>query len=164
MAADSTIASGNRPAVKTSRARGLTRIEHVWHTIAGVGFAIQAVTGLGSKYIFGEVSDLALFVHMLGAPVFIIGLTAMTLMWADRCRFTNQPPGSSLNLGQKLVFWVAVVLGFAVMLSMLTAMLPVFGYAGQAALIESHEIGATLLLVAMIIHTVVSLAARWAKR
>jgi len=164
MPGDSTLASDSRPVVKVTRAPGLTRAEHVWHTIAGVGFAIQAVTGLGSKYIFGEVSGWALFIHMLGAPLFIIGLTATTLMWADRCRFTNQPAGSGLNLGQKLVFWIAVALGFAVMLSMLTAMLPVFGYAGQAALIEIHEIGAILLLVAMIIHTVVSLAARWAKR
>ncbi len=162
MAADSTIASDNRPAAKATRARGLTRVEHVWHTIAGVGFAIQAVTGLGSKYFFGEVSGWALFVHMLGAPVFIIGLTATALMWADRCRFTND--ASRLNFGQKLMFWIAVGLGFAVMLAMLAAMLPVFGYAVQHTLVEIHEIGAILLLVAMIIHTVVSLAARWAKR
>lgn len=145
--------------------RGLTRAEHVWHTIAGAGFAVQAVTGLGSKYIVGEVSGWALFIHMLGAPLFVIGLTGTALMWAHRCRFGNANPlAGGLSLGQKLMFWIGTVLGLAVVLPMLAAMLPVFGYAEQQLLVQMHKISAILLLIAMVAHTIVSLSARWAKR
>ena len=57
-----------------------------------------------------------------------------------------------------------VLLGLAVMLPMLSAMLPVFGYTGQDTLVDMHQIAALLFAGAMVVHTVVSLAARRARR
>ena len=166
MASRGASVAGSTSGTGAAPRRGLTRAEHVVHTIAIAGFAIQALTGFGAEWIVGEVAGWALFIHMLGAPLFIIGLTGTALMWADRCRFGNgNPPAvGNLTLGQKLMFWIAVVLGYVVLLPMLAAMLPVFGYAEQHMLVEIHEISAILLLVAMIAHSFVSLGARWAKR
>jgi cytochrome b subunit of formate dehydrogenase len=146
--------------------RGLTGFEHVVHTVAIVGFAIQALTGLYAKYIAGEFTGWPLYIHMLGAPLFIIGLVLVAIVWADRCRFAggDTGPAGGLTFGQKLMFWIGIPLGLVVIGSMLAAMLPVFGYAGQGLLQGIHEISALLLVVVMVVHTVVSLAARRAKR
>jgi len=186
--------------------RGLTPGEHVWHTLAGLGFAIQAVTGIGGRYGLGEVSGWVLFVHMLGAPLFFGGLTATVVIWAHRCRFGSSErspadrsagpagpapdatsaadPGHGASAphrvasstvpraagigrrpspAQKLVFWLATVLGVAVAAPMLAAMLPVFGYAAQQRLIAVHRVAALALLGVMGVHSFVSLSARWKK-
>ena len=156
---------GTGAGVGAAPARGLSRTEHVVHTVAIVGFAVQAITGLGGRYIVGEVSGWLLFVHMLGAPLFVVGLAGTAVMWAERCRLRVNPVESGgLSLGQQLMFWIGILVSLAVVLPMLAAMLPIFGYAGQQALIDIHRISAILLLAAMIVHTVVSLAARRAKR
>ena len=139
----------------------LTRTETLAHTVATVGFLIAAITGLGTEYIYGEVGGWPLLIHMFGAGVFLLGMAAVAIIWADRCRFGVN---TGLNLGQKLVFWIALVLGLVIMLSMLLAMVPLFGTSGQLALLDVHEYCGLLFLVVMIIHTVVSLAARWAQR
>ncbi len=141
--------------------RKLTRTELLAHTVATIGFLIAAITGLGAEYVLGEVAGWPLLIHMFGAGVFLVGMAAVTIVWADRSRFGVD---TGLNLVQKLVFWIALALGLTIMLSMLLAMLPLFGTATQHMLIEIHEIGAILFLVVMIVHTVVSLAARRARR
>lgn len=141
--------------------RGLTRTEHIFHTVAALGFVIAAVTGFGADYAFGEVCGWMLFVHVLAGPPFIIGLTGVTLMWAQRCMPGRRDPHFvNLTAGQKAAFWFGVVLGFATVLPMLLATLPIFGYRSQHTLVEIHELSAILLLVTMIVHTFISLAAR----
>jgi hypothetical protein len=132
----------------------------------GAGVTIQAVTGLGGRFLFGGNDGWLLFVHMIGAPIFILGLTATTIIWAERCRFgpAQTQTGSRLTVGQKLMFWIGLVLGLVVISSRLAAMVPVFGYAEQQVLIEIHAVSAILLVIALVVHTFVSLAAKRAKR
>lgn len=137
---------------------GFTRLEHAFHWLAIAGVLIQVATGFGVSLIAGELAGWALLVHMTGASLFIVGLTGTAVRWAPRCRFGTRPGG--LFAGQRIMFWVALVLGFATMLCMLAATLPVFGYAGQATLTALHQTGAVLLIVAMVVHTFISLAAR----
>ncbi len=153
-------ASGNRTAT-----RGRSRLGWWAYAVVVVGAAIQAVTGLGGKFIFGGNDGWLLFIHMIGAPIFIIGLTATAIIWAERCRFGSggSPTDGGLNTGQKLMFWIGLVLGFVVISSRLAAMVPIFGYADQQALIEIHAVSAILLVIAMVVHTFVSLAAKRAK-
>jgi len=165
MASGSSSASVTVPS-GAAAARGLSRVEWWTHWIAGAGVAIQAVTGLGGKFLFGGNDGWLLFVHMIGAPIFIVGLTATAIIWAERCRFGSSasPAGGGLNAGQKLMFWIGLVLGSVVISSRLAAMVPVFGYAGQQALHEIHGISALVLVIVMAVHTFVSLAAKRAKR
>lgn len=142
------------------RSTGLTRFEHLFHTFAIAGVVIQAVTGFGPKLLGLVVEAWPLFVHMLGAPLLVLGLTGTALQWARRCRLG---PATGLNAAQKWLFWLALALGLAVLSSMLLAMLPVIGYAGQAVLIQVHLYSALGLVLMMVLHTVVSLAARRAR-
>lgn len=144
----------------------LARVEWLIHTIAVVGILIQMATAFGSKLLFGEFGGWALFGHMLGAPLVITGLTGTVLIWAERCRFGARGPGSGRELlpWQKLMFWIAAVVGLATVSPMLAAMLPVFGYADQDILKQMHGISAIVLVAVMILHTLVSLRARGMQR
>ncbi len=161
MASDTGSARSTPPARGAAPVHRLTRTELLAHTVATVGFLIAAITGLGTEYLYGEVAGWPLLIHMFGAGVFLLGMAAVAIIWADRCRFGVE---TGLNLGQKLVFWIALVLGLIIMLSMLLAMLPIFGTEVEHELLELHETGGLLFLCAMIVHTAVSLAARWAQR
>jgi hypothetical protein len=131
--------------------RGFTRYEHFLHLLVVVGVLIQAITGFVGKYIVGELDEWLLFVHMLGAPLFIVGLTGSALHWSPRCRFT--PAGrvsiSGLSPSQKFLFWVTLVVGLLTMLPMLAAMVPLFGYADQETLTAIHADAALALVLVM---------------
>lgn len=161
MASDTASARTSPAGHGAAPVRKLTRTEMLAHTVAGVGFLILTITGLGTESIYDEVAGWPLLIHMFGAGVFLLGMAAVAIIWADRCRLGTD---TGLNLGQKLVFWIALVLGLVLMLSMLVAMLPLLGTAAQHVLLELHEISGWLFLCAMIVHTVVSLAARRAQR
>lgn len=145
---------------------GLKRFEAWAYGVAGVGFLLQVITGFGPELVSGEVAGWPLFVHMLGAPVFIVGLALVAIVRAERCRFgsTETPVHRAPGTAQKLVFWIGLVLGLVTVGSMLAAMLPVFGYAKQQALIDIHRISALLLVITVVVYAFVSLATRRAKR
>ena len=129
--------------------------------IALLALLVLTITGFGAEWIRGEVSGWPLFAHMLAAPLFVIGLTGIAVLWPARYRLgVYCAPGAGPTVWQKLLFWVALVLGFVTMLSMLVAMPPWCGYAGQEALIEIHETGALLLVIVLILLAIASLVAR----
>ena len=137
------------------------RMEVFVHALAGLGFLVAFGTSFVVEWITGEIEGWAIFLHMFGAGIFLLGMVLVAFVWAGRCRFGVE---TGLTLGQKLVFWISMVLGLCIMFSMLLAMLPVFGTAGQHVLFEVHEYCGLLFLVVMIVHTVVSLAAKRALR
>lgn len=139
---------------------GLTRWEHIAHAVAVAGVLVQAATAFGSKLLGSELDGWVLMAHMAGAGLFILGLTETALLWAARCRLGS---ASGLTAVQKWMFWLALAAGFAVMLPMLLAMLPVFGTDGQEELVEFHGAAAIVLLIVMVLHTLVSLRARWVR-
>jgi cytochrome b subunit of formate dehydrogenase len=161
MAADAASTRSTQTTRGAAPVHKLTRTEMLAHTVAAVGFLIQAITGLGTASIYDEVAGWPLLIHMFGAGMLLLGMAAVAIIWADRCRLGAD---TGLNLGQKLVFWIALALGLVIMLSMLLAMLPFFGTEVERELLELHETGGWLFLCAMIVHTVVSLAARRAQR
>ncbi|GAG22981.1 unnamed protein product, partial [marine sediment metagenome] len=111
--------------------RGFSRYEHVFHLAAIAGVVVQVVTGLLLKAVLGTLGGWTLLAHMAGGGLFILGFTGTVLQWAPRCRFGGDgAAGGGLTVGQRLVFWVAAVLGLVTMAPMLAATLPIFGYAG----------------------------------
>lgn len=138
--------------------RGMSAAQVVFHTLAKLGILIGALTAFGSEIVWGEFGGWALVLHMGGAGVFIVGLTGVALLWARQSRL--QPRDGSLTPGQRVMFWVGLLVSWVVLVTMLAAMWPVFGYAGQHNLVELHELAALVLLAVMVVHTVISLRAR----
>ena len=149
-------AAGNRP----------TRFEAWAYGVAGVGFLLEVLTGFGPELLSGEVAGWALLAHLLVAPLFIVGLTLVVIVRAERSRFgrADSAAGSGLHSGQKITFWIGLVLGLVTVSSMLAAMLPVFGYAKQQALIDIHRISALALVILVVVSAFASLATGQAKR
>lgn len=134
----------------------LTRFEHLVHGLAGLGLLVQAVTGFGPRLFGGPPREWLLFIHMLGAGAFVVGFSGTALQWSRRCRL---PAPSALSLAQRFIFGITLLLGLAVAAPMLIAMLPVVGHRGQETLVDVHFYAALALLIAIGIHTLVSLAA-----
>lgn len=135
----------------------MTRAERWSHGVLAIGLVIQAGSGFVGDVLHGSVAGWWLIAHVCGAPLFLIGLVATALLWAERCAGREV---SRLNAAQRVHFWVLLGLGFAVAASMLAAMTPWFGYAAQRVLIRIHETSAIALLLAIVPHTVVSATTR----
>ncbi|MEW6199951.1 MAG: hypothetical protein AB1601_14975 [Planctomycetota bacterium] len=107
------------------------------------GTAIGAVTGFGGAWLGDEVEGWTLLVHMLGAPLLIVGLTGVALLWPA----AYAPP--TVSPWRRWALRAVIGAGFVVMVTMLAAMLPCFGYAEQETLTEIHAVAAYVLLAAL---------------
>lgn len=136
------------------------------YVIAGAGLLLSAITGFGPDWVEDEVSGWPLLLHLVAAPIFIIGLTMVAIIRAERCRFGAAATGAhgQMHVIRKLAFWVGLVAGFATLVTMLAAMLPVFGYAAQDELTELHETSAWVLIGATVVHFGPSLIRKRARR
>ncbi len=109
-----------------------------------VGTAIGAITGFGGAWLGDEVEGWTLLVHMLGAPLFIVGLTGVALLWPA----AYGPP--TVSPWRRWALRAVIGAGFVAMVTMLAAMLPVFEYAAQQTLTEVHGVAAYVLLAALV--------------
>jgi len=157
-------AHGAGNATRTADAR--SRAEAYIYGIAGAGFLLAAITGFGPDLATDEVSGWPLLLHMAAAPLFIVGLTMVAIVRAERCRFGAAASATRGRMHplRKLAFWVGLVAGFATLITMLAAMVPIFGYAAQDELTELHETSAWVLLVAIVVHFGPSLVSKGARR
>lgn len=62
-------------------------------------------------------------------------------------------PDECSNLGQKITFWLIVVLALPLILSIISSMFPFFGTHWQELLLDTHRYSALLLALAVIVHT-----------
>jgi len=135
---------------------------------------VLAITGFLPVIIFGAaVSNFALMLHLLLAPPFAIGLTALALFWAQRHRFNNNDWVSlqqwfrekrfvaspeNPNVRQKIFFWLSLLLAVPVIVSIILIMYPFYGTAGQESLLHWHGYAGLLLLAVAVWHTYFVLA------
>jgi cytochrome b561 len=137
---------------------------------------VLALTGFLPVIIFGAaVSNFALMLHLLLAPLFAIGLMALALFWAQPHRF-NKNDWASLqqwfrdqksfassenpNVWQKICFWLSLLLAVPVIVSTVLMMYPFYGTAGQESLLRWHGYAGLLLLAIAVWHTYLVLADR----
>lgn len=159
--------NGARGAESTAESAGArSRAEAYIYGIAGAGFLLSAITGFGPDLATDEVSGWPLLLHMAAAPIFIVGLAMVAIVRAERCRFSAAASAThgGMHPLRKLAFWVGLVAGFATLITMLAAMLPIFGYAAQDELTEMHETSAWVLVVAIVVHFGPSLVGKGARR
>jgi hypothetical protein len=133
------------------------RIERLALLLGLLGLVIQIMTGFGGDWILGEVEGWPLFVHMLGAPLFIVGLTGAAVFGA--ARHNSQVGGSHSGLvkAQAALFWLAVLCGFLTLTLILTAMTPLVSADYQEAVTEFHEYAAIAFVIALGMYVFVSL-------
>lgn len=143
-----------------ARRREMTRVEAAAHTLVAAALLAQAITGFGAKLIFGALRGWPLLVHMAGGGLFLIGLTATAILWAERCRFGSGGAPTGLTPARKAMFWVTIMLGLVVAAATMAAMTPLFTPEQQDVLIELHERAALALLVMMAPHAIIS----WRRR
>ena len=138
-------------------------------------FVVLAVTGFYPMLVLGkQISGYWLMLHATFAPVFAICLAVLAVMWASHCRFTRSDwpwlqclirrvilpktdntclVGESSNPGQKITFWLIIILSVPLTLSMVSSMFPLFGTEGQKLLLNMHRYSALLLALVVIVHT-----------
>ncbi|MGH7494983.1 MAG: cytochrome b/b6 domain-containing protein [bacterium] len=135
---------------------------------------ILALTGFLPVIVFGQsISNVAMFLHLLLAPLFAIGLTALALFWAQRHRFDkkdwdrlrqgvgeenarSQP--AVPNVLQKIGFWLILLLAVPVIVSTILMMSSLYGTAGQESLLHLHGYLGLWLLAVVGVHTYLVLA------
>jgi cytochrome b subunit of formate dehydrogenase len=90
-----------------------------------------------------------LILHAVFAPVFVICLAGLVVMWAGNCCFNkNDWPWL-----QKICFWLIVILALPVILSIVLSMFSLFGTQGQEFLLQLHRYSALLLALIAIVYT-----------
>ena len=149
------------------RLPGLTRLAYLLTLASSV---ILALTGFGPLLLLARpLSGFSLLAHLAAAPVFAVGLAYLTLMWAYRQRFEpGEWPGLKLlrhdvgdrressgrfTFWEKISFWLVILLALPVILSIVLSMFPLFGTDGQVWLLDLHRYGAVLLVMAILVHT-----------
>lgn len=157
---------------KLSPAGALRKLVYL---LALLCFVVLAITGFYPTLVLGEhISGYLVMVHATFAPVFAICLAVLVVMWARKCRFnrrdwpwlaalikrvtlaedsSEEVLSESPCFGQKLTFWLIILLALPLILSIVASMFPLFGTHWQEILLDVHRYVALAFAVAAIVHT-----------
>jgi cytochrome b subunit of formate dehydrogenase len=144
------------------------------YLVALLCFVILAVNGFFAAVVLEKsISGYWIMLQTTAGGVFAVCVAILAVMWARRHRFnesdwpwlqhileritlTKSAGEESLNrsgrLGQKITFWLLVVLALPLILSMVSSMFTLFGTDGQKLLLELHRYSALLFVLAAIVH------------
>ena len=118
-------------------------------TLLSVVF-LTATGFLPTFFIGHPLTGYPLVLHCIIAPVFVLGLVILALLWAGRSRFNNAPISPWAH---KLFFWLIILLALPVTLSIALAMFPWYGTASQRFLLRLHQYSALFLVLFVMWHT-----------
>lgn len=138
--------------------------------LAVLCFVVLLVTGFYQLLILGKhLSGYLLMIHATFAPIFAVCLAAMACFWAQNCRFDQDDWGWLASLGgckssdksscwksytgQKICFWLIIILALPLILSVVSSMFPLFGTYGQELLLNTHRYTALLIVLTAIVHS-----------
>jgi formate dehydrogenase subunit gamma len=159
-----------------------TSFERFAHWLNATAFVILALTGLNitfGKFVlmpligpdnFGVVSQLAKYVHNFTSFAFVIGLTTIIAMWIrdnvprradiewikEGGGFikSKHPPAGRFNAGEKMVFWLALLAGIAVIASGFLLLFPFYvtNIFGMQIAQSVHAVIALLFIALILAH------------
>ena len=118
---------------------------------------VLAATGIGT-FLIGQapMTHWVLMLHVGAAPVFALGLAAMSLTCAGRCGAQSSDSArsgaASPSCASKALFWLVLLCGLVVILSGVVPMTPLFGTAGQHLLYLTHRYSAMVLVLLAVLH------------
>jgi len=144
------------------------------YLVALLCFVILAVNGFYAAVVLGKsVSGYWIMLQTTAGGVFAVCVAILAVMWARRHRFNEsdwpglqrileritlakrageEPLNRSGRLGQKITFWLLVVLALPLILSMVSSMFSLFGTHWQELLLEVHRYSALLFALVAIVH------------
>jgi cytochrome b subunit of formate dehydrogenase len=138
---------------------------------------VLAITGFLPVIILGDhISDFALTLHMILAPLFAIGMVALAVFWAHRHRFNandwrqllrrekSAVPQANPDVWQKICFWSGALLAVPILVSIILIMYPLLGTGAQASLLHWHGYAGLLLLAVVGLHMYLILVNKTQKR
>lgn len=107
----------------------------------------NAATGFGRSFVDRESGGWMLLAHVYLAPLLMIALTGLAVLGAGRHARTKAEGGPPALC--RFAYWFVLVAGLALMLAILPAMLPFFGYSALSLMVELHEKAGIVFLVAI---------------
>jgi len=144
------------------------------YLVALLCFCVLAVNGFFAAVVLEKsISGYWIMLQTTAGGVFAVCVAILAVMWARRHRFNEsdwpglqhileritlakrageEPLNKSGRLGQKITFWLLVVLALPLILSMVSSMFPLFGTHWQELLLELHRYSALLFVLAAIVH------------
>ncbi len=147
----------------------LGKWEIVVHAVTMISFIVLGVTGFIAVFKGMKLTGLLRLLHVIFAPFFAIGLAAMSLAWAETCRFQecdwqwvkkaggylwkeDYVPADKYNAGQKAFFWAILILGIICMVSGLLMITPIFGQLFQRICYLVHRYSSLILVLFVFAH------------
>ncbi|OHB77647.1 MAG: hypothetical protein A2Z25_04655 [Planctomycetes bacterium RBG_16_55_9] len=147
------------------------------YLVALFSFAVLALTGFYPVLILGKhITGYLVMIHATFAPVFAVCLAVLAVLWARQCRFTPgdwpwferlvrrvtsaegaEAPSRRSCFGQKVTFWLIILLALPLALSILLSMYPLVGTHWQELLLSLHRFTAYVFSLVVIVHTVLLL-------
>jgi hypothetical protein len=125
-------------------------IRRLVYLLALLCFLILVITSFYPVVVLKEsIHGYWLILHAVFAPVFVICLSVLAIMWAGNCSF-NKNDWSPM---QKICFWLIIILAPLTILSIVLSMFSLFGTKGQEFLLQVHRYSALLLALIVIVHT-----------
>lgn len=145
------------------------------YLLALLCFAVLAITGFFPLLALDEhISGYLVMVHATFAPVLAVCLAVLAVMWSPHCHFARgdwpwfdrlvhratlakgadkDAHSKSSGVGQKITFWLIVILALPLMSSIILSMFPIFGTRGQEFHLNVHRYTALVFALAAIAHT-----------
>jgi formate dehydrogenase subunit gamma len=157
-------------------------VERFVHWLTAIAFVILGITGLNITFgrslilpwlgapAFSEWSEWAKFSHNYVSFAFTVGVVLMFLIWVAKNIPTaadvewfkqgggmfggEEPPAYKFNGGEKLIFWISMIGGSAVIVTGFLLLFPFYGttVSGMELAQIVHSVVALLYVAAMFVH------------
>jgi len=171
--------SGPRKVKKTQSGKGksslLAVLRKLVYLLALLSFVVLVFTGFYPLLVLGEhITGYFVMLHATFSPVFAVCLAVLALMWADKCRIDyneypvmrrivrlltgakaadEETPCKNSGPGQKITFWLIILLALPLILSIVVILLGYSGTHQQEWFLAAHRYIALLFCLVAIIHT-----------
>ncbi len=145
------------------RAKRPRRRLNLWERLVYLGALASvttlAVTAFYTVLQYDGMHGWWLFAHMFGAGALVVVLPLLAINWAGPSRFGHGRAAEEEETFAtrffwipKLMFWLFLLSGLTVMLTMLLSMLPIFGTDGLHVLLDIHRYAGLMAVVVLAIH------------
>ena len=158
------------PGDKKRTVRRFTFWERFCHVLTVSCFLTLGITGFIAVIVqHSPLRGWLWVIHMVAAPLFVLGLCGVLVSWARDARFAScdiewalkfggylwgekHAPADRFNGGQKAYFWTVGLLGLVSLVSGLGRFAPMFDGPSQELLYQVHRYSALLFVMAAIVH------------